>query len=134
MQAFFSSQPYISRMAEKTDPLRGKHLRALREATGLSQRELARQLDVHHSNIGFWETTGIIPRSGVLSPMAKILGVTVEQLLGEKNRAKHLIVPSGRARLAFDAISKLPKRQQQKIVEVVEAFVEHQSNGHKQAA
>jgi hypothetical protein len=38
-------------------------------------------------------------------------------------------VPSGRARLAFDAVSKLPKRQQQKIVEVVEALVEKHASG-----
>ena len=134
MQALFSSQAYILLVPEKTDIHRGKRLRSLREATGLSQRELARHLGVHYSNISYWESTGIIPRSSVLAPMAKILGVSVETLLGENARAKRVIAPSGRARLAFDAVSKLPKRQQQKIVEVVEGFVFLHSNGHKQAA
>lgn len=119
-------------MPEKTDPTRGKRLRSLREATGLSQRELARHLGVHYSNISFWESTGLIPRSSVLTPMAKILGVSVEQLLGNGSHAKRVATPSGRARLAFEAVSKLPRRQQQKIVEVVEAFVERQDNGQKQ--
>jgi transcriptional regulator with XRE-family HTH domain len=110
-------------MAKPINAHRGQRLRALREATGLSQRELAKQLAVHHSNISYWENSGQMPRSEVLVPMAKILGVGVEQLLGESPKARHIAPPSGRARLAFDAVSKLPKRQQQKIVEVVEALV-----------
>jgi hypothetical protein len=55
--------------------------------------------------------------------MAKVLGVTVDTLLGERVRAARVAKPIGRARMAFQAVSRLPKRQQQKIVEVVEAFV-----------
>jgi len=106
------------------DPSRAKKLRSLREAAGLSQRELARALDVHYSNVSFWERSGTLPRSEVLAPMSKILGVSVEALLGENPKAKAATAaPAGRARLAFDAVSKLPKRQQEKILSVVEAFV-----------
>ena len=132
MQAFSDSQRYI--LDVSNSPTRAAKFRTLREATGLSQRELARQLDVHHSNLSYWERTGNLPGSDLLPQLAKILGVSVETLLGEKARAKRMIAPSGRARLAFDAVSKLPKRQQQKIVEVVEGFVFLHSNGHKQAA
>ena len=84
---------------------------------------MARQLGVHYSNISYWESTGLIPRSNVLAPMAQLLGVSVAQLLGEPGKRKAVAAPSGRARLAFDKVSKLPKRQQLKILEVVEAFV-----------
>jgi transcriptional regulator with XRE-family HTH domain len=127
MQAFFTSQWYASPMNGKTSEQRGKHLRGLREASGLSQRELAQRLGVHHSNIGFWESGATPPRSDVLPGMADALGVRVEELLGHEVKRKIIAAPSGRARLAFDAISKLPKRQQQKIVEVVEAMVEKHS-------
>jgi transcriptional regulator with XRE-family HTH domain len=132
MQAFFYRQGYVSGMSNS--PTRAIKFRTLREATGLSQRELARQLGVHHSNLSYWERTGNLPGSDLLPQLAKILGVDVAQLLGESARAKHIAAPSGRARLAFDAVSKLPKRQQQKIVEVVQAFVAQYGNGHKQAA
>lgn len=66
-------------------------------------------------------------RSDVLPAMADALGVRVEELLGHEVKRKISAAPSGRARLAFDAVSKLPKRQQQKIVEVVEAMVEKHS-------
>jgi transcriptional regulator with XRE-family HTH domain len=110
-------------MNDKTSPQRGHRLRAWREAAGLTQRELARQLGVHHSNIQFWESGAVPPRSDVLAPMAKLLGVRVEQLLGHEGKRPAVAAPSGRARLAFDQVSRLPKRQQQKILEVVEALL-----------
>ena len=123
MQLFFTSQDILCAMSQKFSEQRGKRLKALREASGLSQRELAERLGVHHSNIGFWESGAVPPRSEVLVPMAQILGASLEQLLGEEDKRKPVAAPNGRARVAFEKVSKLPKRQQQKILDVVEAFV-----------
>ena len=100
----------------------GSRLKQLREAAGLSQRELARQLGQDQSNIRFWETTGKHPRSDVLIPMAKALGVTVEQLLGQPNPS-HASALGGRARQLFEAVSRLPRRQQAKMLDILESFV-----------
>ncbi len=108
-------------------------LRFFREASGLTMRELARQIGEDHSNIRYWETTGKIPRSDVLTPMAKALGVTVEELLGQAKPSR-VTGPGGRARQLFEAVSRLPRRQQQKIVEVVEALVAQQANDQRKAA
>lgn len=105
-------------MAEETS-----HLRKLRIAAGLSVRELARQIDQQPTNISFWERTGKTPRSEVLVDMARVLGVSVEQLLGETPARKGQGNPAGKLGRAFEAVSKLPRRQQQKIIEVVEALV-----------
>ena len=120
MQALFSLPLYGDGMAEKS------RLRELRETAGLSGRELARQIGESSTNVSYWERSGQIPRSDVLAPMAKALGVTVEELLGEP-RPKRVLSPGGRARQLFDALSKLPRRQQEKILEVVEAMVEKHS-------
>jgi transcriptional regulator with XRE-family HTH domain len=101
-------------------------LQQLRETAGLTMRELARQIGEDHSNVRYWETTGKIPRSDVLIPMAKALGVTVEELLGEP-KAKRFSAPGGKVRQVFESVTKLPRRQQQKIVEVVEALVSQHS-------
>jgi len=134
MQAFFTSRSYDCDMAQKYDQERGKHLRELRQKVKLSQSELAQQLGVHRSNIGFWENTGVIPRSDLLVLMAEVLGVTVEDLLSNRTTRKRSYAPAGRARMIFESVSKLPRRQQQKIAEVVEALVEKNTNGHRQAA
>ena len=99
------------------------HLKQLRENAGLSIRELARRIGEDHSNVRYWETTGKFPRSNVLIPMAKALGVTVEELLGEP-KPKRASSQGGKLGEVFNSVSKLPRRQQQKVVEFVEAFVE----------
>lgn len=118
MQVCFPSVAYGHRDMAKV----ARSLKALREAAGISQRELARQLGEHWSNVSFWERTGNLPRSNVLMPMAKILGVTVEELLGG-SKPKHTRPAGGRLGELFEAATKLPRRQQQKVVELLELFV-----------
>ncbi len=103
------------------------HLRALREAANLSQRELARQIGERQSNVQFWEDTGKMPRSDVLLPIAKALGVTIEELLGQP-RPKKVVAPGGRLGRVVETISRLPRRQQDKIVDVIETFVAGQQS------
>jgi transcriptional regulator with XRE-family HTH domain len=119
MQAVFPSPFYDADMAKTAS-----RLRALREAAGLSQRELARVLELDSSIISFWEKTGKIPRSEVLLPIAKALGVTVEDLLGETENKRTRPVAGGKLGQIFERASKLPRRQQQKIVELIEPFVD----------
>lgn len=125
MQQLFSSISYAVAMTAKTG-----HLRSLRENAGLTLRELARQISVHPSNVSYWETSGQPPRSDVLVPMAKALGVTVEEILGE-SKPKRITAPGGKARQVFESVTQLPRRQQQKIVEVVEALVAQQAQARQ---
>jgi transcriptional regulator with XRE-family HTH domain len=105
----------------------GKHLAELRKGAGLTQVELAGILGVPQSNIAFWEQSEKPPRSDVLPAMAQAFGVRLEELLkvetGRRTAAKKKNGPTGRVREVFDRVSKLPRRQQEKIVEFVSAFV-----------
>jgi transcriptional regulator with XRE-family HTH domain len=121
MQVLFPSVAYDPLMATKS------RLRTLREAAGLTVRELARQIDEQHTNVLYWETSGNLPRSNVLVPMAKALGVTVEELLGQP-RSKKVLAPGGRLGRVVETISRLPRRQQDKIVDVIETFVAGQQS------
>src|SRR5262249_31826884 len=105
----------------------GKRLAELRKAAGLTQVELANVLGVPQSNIAFWEQSEKPPRSDVLPAMAQAFGVRLEELLKveveKTTAAKKRNGPTGRVREVFDRVSKLPRRQQEKIVEFVSAFV-----------
>lgn len=96
-------------------------LKALRLAAGISQRELARRVDERQSNIAFWENTGKTPRADLLIPISEALGCTLEQLLGEAPKGK--TPRGGKMRQLFENASKLPRRQQEKIVAVLEPFI-----------
>ena len=122
MQALFSAGLYSPFMATKSN------LRRLREAAGLSVRELAKQIGQSHTNVSYWERGGQIPRSDVLASMAKALGVAVEELLGEP-KPRRVVTPPGKMRRLFEAASKLPRSQQEKITAILEPFVQQHANG-----
>jgi len=98
------------------------NLRRLREATGLSVRELARQINESATNVSYWERSGQIPRSDVVAVIARVLGVSIEQILGEA-QPRRAVAPGGKVRQAFEAVSKLPRRQQEHVLKVVNALV-----------
>ena len=95
---------------------------ALRENAGLTARELARQLNVHHSTVLKWEELGRVAKSEYLAPVAEILGVSIEELLGLPKPLRST-APSGRARQTFEEVSKLPRSRQKKILDVVDALI-----------
>ena len=102
----------------------GARLAAYRRAAGLSQTELAELIGEAQQNVAYWEQSEKPPRSDVLLKMAKILGVSVEQLVTAKASQGKRGGPVGKVRKAFEAVSGLPRRQQDKIVEIVDAMVE----------
>jgi transcriptional regulator with XRE-family HTH domain len=128
MQGLFRNALYADLMAAKAQSIR---LKELRETAGLSLRELARRIGEDHSNVRYWETSGNLPRSDVLIPMAKALGVSVEQLLGEA-KPKLVRAPKGKIGEVFESVTRLPRRQQQKIAEVVKALVAQHGHEAKQ--
>jgi transcriptional regulator with XRE-family HTH domain len=134
MQAFsfgqsedFSAAGYDAAMRKKDRPPVGLRLTELREAAGLTQIQLAERIGVHPSNIGFWELSGTPPRGEVLPKMAHALGVSVDALLGVTPPKPKRQAAKGRLQHVFEAAAKLPRRQQHKVAEFVEAFVERQS-------
>jgi transcriptional regulator with XRE-family HTH domain len=116
MQGFFQIDRYSAPM---TEPI--SHLRRLREGAGLSVRELARRIGQQPTNVSFWERTGKTPRSDVLIPMTKALGVSVEELLGQSEPKRG--APDSRLGRTFEAVSQLPRRQQAKVLDVTEAML-----------
>jgi len=140
MQALFLSAPAESQTAgysagvRKSDeklkrPPMAQRLVELRQSAGLTQVQLAGQIGVHHSNIAFWELSGTPPRGEVLPKLAHALGVSVDALLGVTPPKPKKQAAKGRLQLVFESASKLPRRQQQKIAEVVEALVAQRVNG-----
>jgi transcriptional regulator with XRE-family HTH domain len=107
----------------------GAHLAQLREAAGFTQRQLADKLGVPLSNITFWERSEKPPRTGILPKMAEALGVSVDALLRVGPIKPKKAVANGRLQQVFEKVSKLPRRQQQKVVEMAEGFLSLHSNG-----
>lgn len=138
MQAFLLADALNSQdMGRPTQKSRGpfgQRLFSLREAAGLTQHRLAEKLQVHQTNIAFWEHGDKPPRGEVLPSLARALHVSVDELLGMTPTKPKRPVAKGKLEQVFEEASKLPRRQQQKVAEFVEGFVRLHNNGHKQAA
>jgi transcriptional regulator with XRE-family HTH domain len=117
------------RRLSKPRPRQGARLAAFRQAAGLTQIELAKLIGESQQNVAFWEQSEKPPRSDVLPKMAKVLGVRVEALLGEEIPRFHRSGPVGRVQKIFEEVSKLPRRQQDRIAETVSALVAQYKRG-----
>jgi transcriptional regulator with XRE-family HTH domain len=115
----------MGRKLKKPRPQQGARLVALRQAAGLSQAELAELVDEPQANIAYWERSEKPPRSDALPKLARVLGVSIEEVLGDANPpVAHRAGPVGQVQKIFEEVRRLPRRQQQKVIDVVAALLE----------
>jgi transcriptional regulator with XRE-family HTH domain len=142
MQAFsvtqtpnFQSHPYNAFMHPGGRPAKskgsaiGQRIAEARRRADISQRKLAQHLGVTQQTIATLERRTSMPRSSTLVKIAEILGVSPNELLGVKATTNSHSLARGRMHQTFNAVSKLPRRQQTKILEVVDALLAKQSAG-----
>ncbi|HEX7771757.1 MAG TPA: helix-turn-helix transcriptional regulator [Pyrinomonadaceae bacterium] len=134
----FRTQPYTSgimigtgRPQTKDAPAFGKRLATTRIAKGWSQTELAERLNTTLKMIDYYERRAHNPSVEFVRQAARVLGVSVAELLGEEVQVKRSrkTGPTGKVHKVFEEVSKLPRGQQEKIVEVVSALVSQYAQG-----
>ncbi len=64
----------------------GDRLRSLRLKSGLSQEETAARLGVTHQALSKWERDKCNPEFSLILPMARLFGVSADELLGNEDR------------------------------------------------
>ena len=116
----------------------GQRLFEQREAAGLTQSEVAEQLGLSQRAYAAWERDPVALLPERFASVAEILGTTSGELLGETSprrtangssdrvgrpKPKRAPVAPGKLGQVFEAASRLPRRQQQKIIDFVEPFI-----------
>jgi transcriptional regulator with XRE-family HTH domain len=66
----------------------GERFREARLSAGLTQKDVARVLDIRENDIRRWETDRNLPTSARLPEIAVILGVSIDHLFGIDGKAK----------------------------------------------
>jgi transcriptional regulator with XRE-family HTH domain len=97
---------------------------------GLSQAQVAEQLGITQHAYAYWERNPVALRPEQLVQLAAALHTRVEELVCDDaaKRRNGGGGPSGKARQLFEAVSKLPRRQQEKIFAILEPFVREHAN------
>lgn len=111
------------RPAKTTRSAFGARLHAMREDAGLSQQQVAEQLGISQPAYASWERRNVAIQPEQLAKLADIFGVSVEELVYDGKRSSRRGGPAGKARQVFEEVSGMPRTQQKKILDVVEALV-----------
>jgi transcriptional regulator with XRE-family HTH domain len=99
------------------------HIATLRRKAGLSQAQLAEALRIPQRTLSFYEReAGDIP-AGLVPQMAKALDVSVEEILGVSQTTARKRGPKSQLEKQLEAIADLPRAQQQRILNVVQALI-----------
>jgi transcriptional regulator with XRE-family HTH domain len=102
----------------------GARLVQARQQAGLTQQQLAEKLGLSQHTIAHWERAEVALRADQLKALTELLNVTADFLIGNESAPKRNGGgPVGRARRVFEAVTRMPRHQQNKVIDVVEAFV-----------
>jgi transcriptional regulator with XRE-family HTH domain len=101
----------------------GARLHAARQAAGLSQAEAAAHLGLTQTAYAAWERYSVALRPEQIEAVAHLFKIPVKDLFSKTPRAFLQNGPIGRARRAFETVSRLPRRQQHDILDFVDALI-----------
>ena len=99
----------------------GKKIKECREAKGLSQNELAKAIEVHHSIIGKYERDEVKPSIDVVKKMAAALDTTAGYLMGESKNTSALKDQAMLKRI--NDINNLPEEDKKYILYAIDGLI-----------
>lgn len=114
------------RPPQKDAPPFGRRMAMLRRQKGLSQRELGELLGATQKTVDYYERRTLNPTLDVIQKVAEALEVPPAQLIGDNNglmKISRKTGPTSKVQKVFEVVSSLPRRQQEKIIDVVTAIV-----------
>jgi transcriptional regulator with XRE-family HTH domain len=111
------------RPAQTKRPALGERIAHARQQAGLTQAQLAQKLSTTQRVVTYWEREAVSLKPEQLAALAVALDVSADVLLGLSSAKQRGTGPVGKARRLFDAISRLPRHQQEKIITILEPFV-----------
>jgi len=112
----------------------GARLIALRKAAGYTQQQLADEVGVTRRMVAYYETESEHPPANMLADLARVLNVSVDDLLGlnaSRKRAKTIAV-SPRLERRMRQIEALSPRPKQQLLGLIDTFIAAEQ--HRQGA
>jgi transcriptional regulator with XRE-family HTH domain len=123
-KALLYSPPAMPRKRRR-EPSFSERLISIRKARGITQAELAKTLGTTQRAISYYENESGFPPAPVLVGIAKILGVTTDELLGVKSpKVAHMKDDAETQRLwkRFRQMASLPDRDQRAVIRLINSL------------
>lgn len=101
----------------------GQRLAEARKASGLTQTQLAEQLGIAQQTLAHYEMGRLRIAVALLPPVIRILGITVEELMGEQvSPAKR--GPAPKLQQQIERIQQLPRTQQRFVMQMLDTVLQ----------
>ena len=102
----------------------GKRLLILRKTRGLTQAQLAEALGTTQRVISHYETNAELPPSSIIIPLARVLVVSTDELLGLKPAQSNGDTSPEKTRLwkRFQKMEALPTKDQRAVIRLINSL------------
>ena len=107
----------------------GKRIATFRKAQGMTQTQLATTLGIAQQTMAHYEGGRLRMPIALLSSLATLLAVSVEDLIGEPTKAtKGKRGPTPRLQRQVELINQLPRTKQKFVMEMLDAVIQQQAS------
>jgi len=103
----------------------GQRVATARKSSALTQVQLAEALGIAQQTLAHYEGGRLRIAAALLPPLAKALGVTVEELMGEEP-APARRGPAPKLQQQIERIQRLPKSQQRFVMQMLDTVLAQQ--------
>ena len=145
MQALFPEKriseddPYTAGMAggrptNRKAPPFGERLAALRNAHGLSQADFAAKVGSTREMVNYYERRAKNPTADFVQKAAKVLGVSVDELLGMKPLPPRKPWPASKLQQKIERLRKLPETKQKLVLDLLDTVLQSEPTQRHVAA
>lgn len=104
----------------------GQRIAQLRKARGITQQQLAEQLGIAQQTLAHYEVGRLRIAVALLSHLATLLSVSVEELIHEDTTTKKKRGPTSLLQQQVEQISLMPRAKQKFIAEMLGALIQQQ--------
>jgi len=106
----------------------GQRVAALRKEQGITQVQLAESLGIAQQTLAHYEVGRLRMAAGTLPTLARLLSVSIEELLGEEPKlAKGKRGPAPKLQQQLEQIAQLPKAKQRFVMEMLDTVIQQAS-------
>lgn len=102
----------------------GARLASLRKAAGISQMALAAEIGVSQRMMAYYEGPSAHPPANLLPAIARVLGVSIDALLGVEESRRRAKATDTRMQRRLQQIEKLDPTEKRQVLQLIDAFIE----------
>lgn len=109
----------------------GPRLAQLRKEAGLTQRQLAAELEISQRMVAYYETQTEHPPTHLIAAIVEVLGISADELLGIKPmRAARPV--NQRLLRRVRQMEKLPPKERKQLLSIIDTFLERERLASRQ--